>query len=56
MTQDDIVVMAVNSGANVHFVKHHIKFIEAFAKLIAAKAIENYVNDLTAQVNERFKK
>ena len=35
MTQDDIVVMAVNAGANAHFVKHHIAFIEKLAKLVA---------------------
>jgi hypothetical protein len=40
MTQDDIVVMAVNAGANSHFVKHHIAFIESFAKLVAAKERE----------------
>ena len=36
MTRDDVVVMAVNAGANSHFVKHHIAFIEAFAKLVEA--------------------
>ena len=35
MTQDDVVVMAVNAGANAHFVKHHIAFIEKLAKLVA---------------------
>lgn len=37
MTQDDIVIMAINAGANAHFVKHHIAFIEAFAKLVDDK-------------------
>ena len=37
MTHDDIVVMAVNAGANAHFVKHHIAFIEKLAKLVEDK-------------------
>jgi len=41
MTPDDIVVMAVNAGANAHFVKHHISFIEAFAKRVAAHTLMN---------------
>jgi hypothetical protein len=44
MTQDDIIVMAVNSGANAHFVKHHIAFIEKLAKKAAAKEREACAN------------
>jgi len=35
MTEDDIVVMAVNAGASALFFKDNIKFIQKFAKLVA---------------------
>ena len=40
MTQDEIIEMARQAGANERFSKHHISFIEAFAKLVAAKERE----------------
>ncbi len=40
MTQDDIVVMAVNAGASALFFKDNIRFIQKFAKLVAAKECE----------------
>jgi hypothetical protein len=35
MTEDDIVVMAVNAGASALFFKDNIKFIQKFAELVA---------------------
>ena len=46
MTQDDIVVMAVNAGANAHFVKHHMGFVETFAKLVAAKVRKETLEEM----------
>lgn len=40
MTPDDIVEIANNAGANVHFVRHHIFFIKEFAKLVAERERE----------------
>jgi hypothetical protein len=37
MTTDEIIEMAEQTGSNRHFSKHHIKFLERFAKLVAAK-------------------
>ena len=40
MKQDEIMEMAVNAGANTHFIKHHVAFIEKLSKLVAAKEQE----------------
>ena len=65
MTQDKIIwqneVLEMARQAGFEEISEHewtgfTNSLEAFAKLVAAKAVENYVKDLTAQVNERFKK
>lgn len=35
LKQSELIEMAKQAGANVHFSKRHIKFIEAFAELVA---------------------
>ena len=51
MTEDDIVVMAVNAGASALFFKDNIKFIQRFAKLVAeheCRAIAQMIEDAPA--------
>lgn len=52
MTQDEIIEMANKAGANVHFSKHHIKFLEAFAKLVALR-YEKKIADLENIIAQR---
>ena len=39
MTQDEIIEMARQAGYHLGIAKHDIELLEAFAKLVAAKAI-----------------